>query len=197
MVFGMNLSSVKGLSHLPDFVTPEQEAELIRHIDGSPWITDLRRRVQHFGYRYDYKGRSVDRSMRLGPLPGWSSQVVRLLLDRRLIPQQPDQLIVNEYHPGQGIAPHVDCVPCFTDTIVSLSLGSACVMDFTHKMTRETLSLLIEPRSVLVMTGEARYDWRHGIVSRKSDTWEGGRIPRGRRLSLTYRNVILPPATSV
>ncbi|WP_231289239.1 hypothetical protein [Rickettsia bellii] len=29
----------------------------------------------------------------------------------------PDQVIINEYMPGQGIAPHTDCIPCFSDTI--------------------------------------------------------------------------------
>ena len=35
---------------------------------------------------------------------------------------------VNEYLPGQGIAQHVDCVPCFGGTVASLSLLSPCTM---------------------------------------------------------------------
>jgi len=27
--------------------------------------------VQHYGYRYDYKARTIDHSMRLGELPQW------------------------------------------------------------------------------------------------------------------------------
>ena len=42
----------------------------------------------------------------------------------------PDQLIVNEYQPGQGISAHIDCEPCFKNTIVTVSLGSVYEMDF-------------------------------------------------------------------
>ncbi len=41
-----------------------------------------------------------------------------------------DQLIVNEYQPGQGISPHIDNKTLFSDIIVSLSLGSNAVMIF-------------------------------------------------------------------
>jgi alkylated DNA repair dioxygenase AlkB len=184
-------ATIEGLIYRPDFVTPEEETTLLQHIDAQPWLSDLKRRVQHYGYRYDYKARSVNAAMRLGPLPGWSLDVVRRLEENKLIPETPDQLIINEYHPGQGIAAHVDCVPCFTGTIVSLSLGSSCVIDFKHKQTREVVSLLLMPRSLIVMSGPARYDWTHGIAGRKSDDFAGKKWPRGRRVSLTYRKVIV------
>ena len=98
---------------------------------------------------------------------------------------------MNEYVPGQGIAPHVDCEPCFEDTVLSLSLGSDCVMDFSRVRDNETKSLLLERCSLLVMTGESRYDWRHGIAARKTDVWKKQMIERGRRVSLTFRKVIL------
>jgi alkylated DNA repair dioxygenase AlkB len=107
------------------------------------------------------------------------------------MPRVADQVIVNEYEPGQGIAPHVDCVPCFADTIASLTLGSSCVMEFTRLKTREKAALFLARRSLVVLSGEARYEWRHAIPGRKSDPHEGRVISRGRRLSLTFRNVLL------
>ena len=103
----------------------------------------------------------------------------------------PDQVIINEYQPGQGITLHTDCVPCFEETIASLSLGSPCVMNFTHTNTGENTSHLLEPRSLLLFSGDARYQWKHGIAARKSDKHDGQIIARGRRISLTFRNVIL------
>jgi alkylated DNA repair dioxygenase AlkB len=41
-----------------------------------------------------------------------------------------DQLIINEYMPGQGINKHVDRIDIFENYICSLSLGSDCVMTF-------------------------------------------------------------------
>jgi alkylated DNA repair dioxygenase AlkB len=184
-------ADVPGLTYLPNFLTGEEQAELLWEIDARPWLTELRRRVQHYGYKYDYKARSVDTSMRIGPLPEWALGVVRKLRDRGLISEEPDQVIVNEYEPGQGIAAHVDCPPCFTETIVSVSLGSPCVMDYKHKSTRRVVPVLVEPGSLIVMRGEARYDWTHGIAPRKADVSRGRQIVRGRRVSLTLRKVIL------
>jgi alkylated DNA repair dioxygenase AlkB len=107
------------------------------------------------------------------------------------MPRVADQVIVNEYEPGQGIAPHVDCVPCFADTIASLTLGSTCVLEFTNVATREKVPLFLARRSLVVLTGAARYDWRHAIPGRKSDEHEGRSVPRARRLSLTFRNVLV------
>ena len=44
----------------------------------------------------------------------------------------PDQVTVNEYLPGQGIAAHVDTHEAFGHTLLSLSLVSGVVMDFRH-----------------------------------------------------------------
>jgi alkylated DNA repair dioxygenase AlkB len=185
------IATVKGLSYLPDFITPEQHEVLVQRIDSHPWLTELRRRVQHYGYKYDYKARAVDVSMRLGPLPDWALEIIRQARSRGLTDEEPDQVIVNEYEPGQGIAGHIDCQPCFTGTILSLSLLSPCVMSFKHKQTRQVVPVLLEPRSLVVMQGEARYDWTHGIAARKTDLDGGRRIVRARRLSLTIRKVIL------
>ena len=181
---------ISGLTYTPDFITPTEEQELLQTIDAQPWLTDLKRRVQHYGWKYDYTARRVDETMRLGHLPEWLMALCQRLEQQGHFPKLPDQVIINEYQPGQGIAPHIDCVPCFEETIASLSLGSPCVMDFTHANTGEKTSRLLEPRSLLLISGDARYQWKHGIAARKSDKHNGQIIPRGRRVSLTFRNLI-------
>ncbi len=101
----------------------------------------------------------------------------------------PDQAIINEYAPGQGIASHIDCVPCFDDVVISLSLAAPVVMDLKQK--EHHVPILLEARSLLVLRGEARYQWTHGIAKRQQDTIDGQVIPRERRLSVTFRNVIV------
>ena len=39
---------------IPDFITAGEEERIIHSISYGPWLTELRRRVQHYGYRYDY-----------------------------------------------------------------------------------------------------------------------------------------------
>jgi alkylated DNA repair dioxygenase AlkB len=181
---------IPGLMTLAEYITPEEEQQLIRIIDEQIWITDLKRRVQHYGFRYDYRARRIDPTMYLGALPEWAQQLAGKLHADAVSPVVPDQLIVNEYQPGQGIARHVDCIPCFGDVIISLSLGSACVMTFTELKTKDEIPVLLAPRSLVVMTGASRYDWQHGIAARMTDVYDGITIPRKRRLSLTFRRVI-------
>ena len=103
--------------------------------------------------------------------------------------QEADQAIINEYRPGQGISPHIDCVPCFGPMVAAISLGSDCVMDFTHPQDGTKVPVHLAPGSLCVMMGPARYTWRHGIAARKSDPGTAGRLPRGRRVSVTYRTI--------
>jgi alkylated DNA repair dioxygenase AlkB len=186
-----DVPSIVGLQYIRDFIDQQKHDDLLSQIDSLPWLTDLKRRVQHYGYKYDYKSRSVNYTMQIGPLPQWAGELADLLCERRLAPERPDQVIVNEYREGQGIANHIDCVPCFTDTIMSLSLGSPCVMEFTNKETRQVLPLLLEPRSLVILQGEARFVWMHGIPARKTDQYQNKTIKRGRRVSLTFRKVML------
>ena len=46
-------------------------------------------------------------------------------------------------------------------------------MDFRHPATGRKEGLLLEPRSLLVLSDEARYEWEHGIAPRKRDVWQG------------------------
>ncbi|MDX2095800.1 MAG: alpha-ketoglutarate-dependent dioxygenase AlkB [Alphaproteobacteria bacterium] len=182
--------AILGLRYLPDFINAETEAALLATIDQQPWLHDLKRRVQHYGWRYDYKARGIGQDLRIGTIPDWLAGLCERLSAERIFSSTPDQVIINEYQPSQGISAHIDCVPCFGDTIASLSLGSACVMDFTHATTGESQSRLLEPRSLLVLSGDVCYRWQHAIPLRKSDKWNGQAIPRARRISLTFRTVI-------
>ena len=181
----------KGARYLPDFITEKEEARLLFLIDSSPWITDLKRRVQHYGYRYDYRSRNIDYSMFLGVLPRWAEYFSLELFKCGLMPSIADQVIVNEYLPGQGISPHIDCTPCFEDSIVSISLGSSCVMNLIHPQDGKQIDVALPNRSVISLCDEARYHWQHGIKPVKSDLINDVRVPRSRRVSLTFRKVKL------
>lgn len=184
-----NALSIPGVRYMPHFISSEAEAALIQMIDQQPWITDLRRHVQHYGYRYDYRARGLASDLYLGPIPDWLHPCCQKLQSEGHFSQIPDQVIVNEYLPGQGIALHTDCIPCFGDTVASISLGSGCQMDF--ESGEERTSHYLEHQSLLILSGEARYQWKHGIAARKSDRVDGNLVPRDRRISLTFRNVIL------
>ncbi len=131
-------------------------------------------------------------------------------------------------HPGEGIAPHVDLLNRFGDGIVGVSLGGGASMRFARAQAPrgrwdaddaaaqgggggggdgdedgEFHEVWLPPRSVLVLTREARYEWTHGIAPRMRDKVEdaAGRggwqwHERGVRVSVTFR-WLLPGAEIV
>ena len=186
------ISIIKGFRYIEDYINESKHDWLLDQIDKHQWLEDLKRRVQHYGFKYDYKARKVNHDMRIGQLPEWLQTLGQKLHKDGHMPAKPDQVIVNEYEPGQGISSHIDCEPCFANMIVSLSLGSGCVMDFTSKLDKtEKIPVWLAPRSIIVLRDDARYKWLHGIAPRKSDQWAGQKHERQRRVSLTFRKVIL------
>jgi alkylated DNA repair dioxygenase AlkB len=183
--------AIRGLRYIQDYINEDEHEVLLAQIDKNNWIKDLKRRVQHYGFMYDYKSRRVSHTMRVGPLPPWLQELAEKLQTDGYMSKVADQVIVNEYEPGQGISSHIDCEPCFERIVVSLSLGSDCVMDFTNKFDKTKMSVWLARRSIIILSDEARYKWLHGIAPRKSDEWDGQKYYRRRRISLTFRSVIL------
>ncbi|MGM9478042.1 alpha-ketoglutarate-dependent dioxygenase AlkB [Pedobacter sp. GSP4] len=182
---------IPGLTYYPNFISIAEEHELLTIINAQEWLGDLKRRVQHYGWKYDYRARSLDKSMRLGPLPLWIKKIALRLKECGMVDEIPDQVIVNEYRPGQGIGNHVDCEPCFGDTIISLSLSSTSVMNFVNLESKSKVEAVLEARSAICVKGEARYKWSHGIPGRLADDIYGVRVNRGLRVSMTFRKVIV------
>ncbi|MEK6733731.1 MAG: alpha-ketoglutarate-dependent dioxygenase AlkB [Pseudomonadota bacterium] len=183
------IPNIPGLKYIPNYISEIEEKSLMNIIDQQSWLTDLKRRVQHYGYKYDYTARVTTQDLYLGEIPDWLAHLSRKLFDDNIFRLYPDQVIINEYLPGQGISSHIDCVPCFEETICSLSLLSPCLMDFSKN--EEKTSIYLEPRSLLILSGSARFEWKHGIASRRQDSYYGNKFLRDRRVSVTFRKVKL------
>lgn len=180
---------VPGLVVVPGFL--DDADALLAWVGSMPWLDDLSRRVQHYGWRYDYRARAVPPGSRLGPLPEPLEALAERIHQAGHMAGVPDQAIVNEYLPGQGIAAHIDCEPCFGPEIATLSLGDAYPMRFTRPTTGEAREVWLPVGSLCVMSGPARHEWRHEIARRRSDPTPAGRRPRGRRVSVTFRTVVV------
>uniref|UniRef100_A0A3P8THT8 tRNA (carboxymethyluridine(34)-5-O)-methyltransferase n=1 Tax=Amphiprion percula TaxID=161767 RepID=A0A3P8THT8_AMPPE len=166
----------EGLALVEDFVSPEEEAVLLSAIDWSSTNDDItaqkalkHRRVKHYGFEFRYDNNNVDKDKPLpAGLPDECLPVLERCVSNGHISMMPDQLTVNQYESGQGIPPHVDTHSAFEDTILSLSLGAKTVMDFRHPDGR-VVAVVLPGRSLLLMKGESRYLWTHGITPRKFD----------------------------
>lgn len=184
----IGILKITGLELKPNWINAVDAEQLVGFVDNQIWNTTLKRRVQQYGYRYDYGKRSIGGAL-LNSMPSeFSALCVRLgqeLGESRKF----DQIIVNEYLPGQGISAHVDSVVDLGPTIVSLSLLSAVCMKFQGVETKQVEELYLEPLSLLVLRQEARYRWTHAIPSRKSDKIGDQRVWLQRRISLTFRTL--------
>ncbi|XP_045763065.1 alkylated DNA repair protein alkB homolog 8 [Maniola jurtina] len=158
-----------GLKIIENFITEEEEKSYIKLFD---WVDESNlknRQVKHYGYEFRYGSNDVDLSSPLSEkIPEECDVLWTRLKSHGIDFRIPDQMTVNKYSPGQGIPSHVDRHSPFGDTILSLSLGSSVVMEWRHH-SGKYVPLVLPARSLLVMQGEARYDWQHGIQPR---TWD-------------------------
>ena len=187
------VDAISGLQFMEGFLTPEQQDYCVKRVDAAvdQWRNDLSRRVQHYGWRYDYKARAITPDMHIGALPDWLADIAQQLYDETgLFDRVSEQVIVNEYLPGQGIAMHIDHRG-FGPTVCTISLLDDWEMDFSENW-RNKAPALLQRGSCVLLTGEARSTWQHGIAPRKSESSDTGRRNRKRRLSLTFRTVINP-----
>ncbi len=140
-----------------------------------------------------------------GRLPAWTTKLIRKL-ESALAGRIPShafetlfgdtqnerrlrQLIINTYRPGQGIASHVDLLNRFGDGVIICSFLSGISMDLEHEAHGKH-AVWLSPGSALLLTKEARYEWKHGIAARGFDVLERTgthTIPRQHRLSVTIR----------
>ncbi len=179
------MSCPDGLFLRLDVITPEKEQEIITWLDTQPWSTELSRRTQHYGYGYNYKNK------KLIPGPKMSGVILEFahaLQSGGII--TPEQCIVNEYYRKQGISPHTDNL-LFADTVVGLSIGADAVMHFSKN--NEKFDCFLPRRSLMMMTGAARYDWKHSISDNVTYIDNLGqkciKPENYRRFSLTYRTI--------
>lgn len=123
---------------------------------------------------------------------------------------EPNHVLVNEYLPGQGIMPHQDG-PLYNPIVATVTLSSHCILNFyphasdaSFSMERSSgpeFSVLLEPRSLFIQTGQLYQSYLHGIAEITHDvmadnlpinyhqTSMNSILPRGTRISLTYRRV--------
>ncbi|XP_058086628.1 alkylated DNA repair protein ALKBH8 homolog isoform X4 [Magnolia sinica] len=165
---------IPGIHLVHDFITADEEQALLAAVDERPWKRLAKRRVQHYGYEFLYE--------------------------------------VNEYPFGVGLSPHIDTHSAFEGSIFSLSLAGPCIMELRKYPQGTWLPLpstsidvkgetsecsnfirraiFLPPRSMLSLSGEARYAWHHYIPHHKIDIVGGRTIKRNsRRVSFTLRKV--------
>lgn len=173
---GFGAGDVAGLTLVADWIDAAAEAALVAAVDAEAWNVEWRRRRQLYGV--SYRGAAQ-------PFPAWLLPLRQRLTDEGWLPRLADNATINDYPPGTGIAAHRDDAPF--DDVCSVSVGGDIVVDFTR--ADRHVPLFVPARSLWVATGDARWQWQHGIAPRKSDVVDGVKRARRRRISLTFRTL--------
>ena len=186
-------TKVPGLILHQDFISTSLEDELMHEIDGQKWLVDYNRRLQYYGYRNELEA-PYDLVEFAVPMPPLMLKLSTDIVERNILLMQPDQVIINEYLPGEGIKPHKDR-NYFENQICGINLGSGCVIKFIKGA--DVIDVEVTRRSLYMIQDEARYKWTHGIPPRKKDVINGNIQHRERRLSITYRKVKMDKVKSI
>ena len=121
-------TAVPGLFLYRDFISSTLEEELMNEIDAQAWVVDYDRRLQYYGYRNELE-KLYDLVEFPVAIPPAMYSLSEKIVAQRILEAQPDQVIINEYAPGQGIRPHKDR-NYFDNQICGINLGSGCIMRF-------------------------------------------------------------------
>jgi len=165
-----------------DFVNESEARRLIEYIQTiefgnvQMYGVTARRRVAQFGWRYSFDTYQLTPAAPLCP--------ELLVLRNRVAPlagitaDRFSEALVTEYPPGAGIGWHRDA-PQF-GIVAGISLGAECRMRFQRGEGSEriTAAALLAPRSIYLLTGEARSLWQHMIPAVKAPRW-----------SITFRTI--------
>lgn len=205
----MTQIEISGLIIHDMFLSHQESEDLIKIIDSIPekeWKGDgikSRRSIQ-FGYIYSDEQKGIDWTQKPTEFPDWLQKIIEKIQESKYMSLPVAQVFINEYKHHQGIQQHIDSLD-FGPEICSLSLGHSTAFTFTHDLLEEkdkeetenpktlTVKMMVFPQSLLVMTGDARYKWKHGIPYSKlvhMDHQKTFKRPnRFRRISLTFRSL--------
>jgi alkylated DNA repair dioxygenase AlkB len=184
-LFSAAPTAPEGLQYQPAFITVAEENTFIGHIHALPLAPfqfgqyEGKRRVVFFGTRYDFTHQRLEQA---DPIPSWLTPLAtRVEAFATLAGGSIAHALVTEYETGAGIGWHRDKKQF--DLVFGVSLGSSCNFRFRKKAGSkwERFTLNAEPRSLYVMSGDARHIWEHSIPPVESP-----------RYSITFRTRARP-----
>lgn len=189
--------------YIPNFITEDEESHIIKNVYSVPkpkWTVLSNRRLQ------DYGGVPHEKGMIPEKIPSWLQIYMNKIDELNVFEgKTTNQVLINEYLPGQGIMPHTDG-PIFSPTITTITCGSHTILEFleNNESRRKVCDLLLERFSLVIIKDDLYSKYLHSICERTSDVINstcanllhcGNKysinetLQRETRISVTIRNV--------
>ncbi|MCE9644227.1 alpha-ketoglutarate-dependent dioxygenase AlkB [Candidatus Parcubacteria bacterium] len=186
-LFDTGLQLPTGLVYRPDFITPEEELEILSYIEDLPLeeaqYKEYTAKRRHFslGWGYDFDNKKFIPGP---PLPPFLRPVqIRIGKWLDIDPKRIVEALINEYSPGSALGWHRDNEGF--EHVIGLSLSGWARMRFRpikrreeKKDLKDVVALELEPRSVYVMQKDIRWNWQHSVAKTKT-----------MRYSITFRTL--------
>lgn len=162
----MEIAAPRGFRYQAEFISEAEEQLLAEALTSLPlkpfeFHGHVGNRRASFGLRYDYSRREVQPA---AEPPRWLEDLQHKIAKfAGFAVDDVKQIGVNEYRTGAGIGWHRD-KPEFGE-ICGVSLSSPVKMRFRRKTKEGWIrrSHVLEPRSLYILSGEAREVWEHSI----------------------------------
>ncbi len=179
---GVESSAPPGLIFVPEFLAESEELDLLAFIREVEFRTlqmhgvTAKRRIKQYGWHYAFESYRLTPA---DPIPAeFTSIAGRSAALAGIDASEWAEVLVTEYTAGAGIGWHRDA-PVF-GIVAGISLEGSCRMRFQTGTgaARSTYAIELPPRSIYLLTGEARAKWQHMIPA-----------TRELRYSITFRTV--------
>jgi alkylated DNA repair dioxygenase AlkB len=167
-LFPIEQTYPSGFSYADDFISHEEEQQLLKEIEKIELHTFLfqgyeaKRKVASFGYDYSFDNRKLTKGKDI-PI-AFDDLISKVSVHLQIEKEAFVELLVTEYPIGSVINWHRDAPPF--DVIVGISLLSDCKFrlrpqDKEKQDRRSIVSIPVRRRSMYVIRDEARTDWQH------------------------------------
>uniref|UniRef100_A0A7S1NTW7 Fe2OG dioxygenase domain-containing protein n=1 Tax=Eutreptiella gymnastica TaxID=73025 RepID=A0A7S1NTW7_9EUGL len=182
----VHVEAPEGLEWVPNFLTEAEESFLLAWADTLTWDSDVPTRdTIQFGFKFNYNTHELEKGR---PWPKELDGLVDKL--KPYMKGKPiNQCIANRTVPPQGFGRHKDDDK-FDDPIAIVSTNGGANIVFIHRDGTRYHVARSQRLSLLVMSGESRYQYVHAIPEGVDDPWDGKLIPRRMRISWTVRSVM-------
>ncbi|XP_076396864.1 alpha-ketoglutarate-dependent dioxygenase alkB homolog 7, mitochondrial [Megachile rotundata] len=169
----------------PNFITIEEENSLMKEIESC--VKRLRYEQSHWDDAI-HAYRETEQSK-------WNEDNLKIInkIREKAFPKGMSQIPlihILDLAPEGWIKPHIDSTRFCGEIIAGLSLLSDSVMRLTL-VGNETLykqDFLLPRRSLYIMSGAARYNYKHEILKNEESYFEGQHVPKIRRVSVICRS---------
>jgi DNA oxidative demethylase len=155
----------------PDVLTETEEADLLSFIRTIEFRTlqmhgvVAKRRIKQYGLHYAFESYQLTAADPISS--AFAGIQTRSAALARIEPSEWAEALITEYSAGAGIGWHRDARAF--GIVAGISLNSACRMRFQKGTGAERVTAALEPppRSIYLLTGDARTKWQHMIPPAK------------------------------